>query len=417
LGNHHVWYLQYGEVFEMMTAKDWRRRLLKLGYPETPRAERLAPAGFTAWRRGNGTLKLANLKNISSTGILLLTEERWPIGELIPLTLQGEGSPENRSQLQLEVQARVVQHGEDGIGLTFVLPACLDLNLWKILIKNVSVITDEKSVLFMLRMLRTILFLYRLCDAAANESIRLLGGELDEFRTENAMDIALGTEKLLASEPDADKMRAHPKLVTNILRNGSWAYDDLTKKLWAGLLASSCDMKGADESNNAYVELLIHITPTQSQIYLAACKKALELAPQNEDSPSTQIIFTPEEMIQVTDIYDLSRLATDIAYLFHAGLVEKCFNFSSYLPMESFDATPSRIGIALYKQCKGHCIELPTPLVESEDVGESEYAGESENVGESVYLRELEDLIKSAENSDESEDMGKAEDVGESKDT
>lgn len=337
----------------MTKVNEWKRWLRRIGYPEQPRAERRIPSGFAARQANNPASKPFTIRNIGSGGLYLLTEERWPLGELIPLTLEVEGSPEKSSEYQIAVQARVVWHGEDGIGLSFVLPPGLDPDLWDVLLRNVIVLTDPKNVLYTFRMLRTVLFLSRLCGAEANEAILLLGEELDQPGTENALEIALGAEKLLASEPGADRMRAHPRVVASLLKYGSWAHDDLTKQLWIGLLASSCTVEGIDESNAVFVDLLVHVTPIQSRIFVTACKKVMEVMSETRDLPSVRIIFTPEEMVRLTGIYDLSRLGVDIAYLFNSELLEKVFDFTSYIPTESFDITPSRLGLELYKRCQG----------------------------------------------------------------
>jgi hypothetical protein len=267
----------------------------------------------------------------------------------------------NHSEPQIAVQARVARHTEDGIGLSFVLPEGLDSNLWDVLLRNAVVLTDQKEILHTLRVTRTTLFLCRLCHAEARQAILLLGGELDEARTEKAMEIAHGAEKLLASEPNADKMRAHPHLVASILREGSWA-DDYTKQLWSGLLVTSCTVEGTDESNTVFADLLGNVTHYQSRIFVAACTRALELMSGTGYPPPTPIILTPEEMIRVTGMYDLSRIAMYVAYLFNSGIIEKVFDFTSYLPTESFDITPSRLGLELFERCKGSCIKLDSPL-------------------------------------------------------
>ena len=73
-----------------------------------------------------------------------------------------------------------------------------------------------------------------------------------------------------------------------------------------------------------------------------------------EDRPSSRILFTPEEMKLLTGKTDLTRVATDIAYLFHSGLVDRNFDFTSYIPTENFDITPARLGIDFYRNCQGH---------------------------------------------------------------
>lgn len=352
-------------VKKMTMLNEWKTWIRKLGYAEKPRAERRTPSGFAARRRNSSASKPATIADISSTGLHLLTEERWPVGELIPLTVEVEGLSENHSEPQIAVQARVVRHAEDGIGLSFVLPEDLDPNLWDVLLRNAAVLTDPKEISHTLRVLRTILFLCRLCHAEAHKAILLLGGELDENRTEKAMEIAHRAEKLLASEPDADRMRAHPRLVASILQHGSWA-DDYTEQLWAGLLATSCTVEGTDESNSVFVDLLVNVTQHQSRIFVGACNRALELMSGSEYPPSTRIVLSPEQMIRLTGMSDVSRIATDVVYLFNAGIIEKVVDFTSYLPMESFDMTPSRLGLELYERCKGHCIKPDIPLDVSE---------------------------------------------------
>ena len=178
------------------------------------------------------------------------------------------------------------------------------------------------------------------------------------------MEIALFAEELLAVEPDSDRMRAHPPLVASILKHGSWA-DDFTRHLWAGLLVTSCTPEGTDESNSAFVELLINLTHHQSLIFVGGCIRALKLMSGNEYPPPTRIVLAPEEMIRLTEMYDVSRIATDVAYLFNSGLIDKVFDFTSYVPMDNFDITPSRLGLELYHRCKGDCISpdllLDTP--------------------------------------------------------
>ncbi len=344
-----------------MTSKNkWKTWIHRLGYPETPRAERRSPSGFAARRADSPASKPAAIRNISSTGLHLLTEERWPIGELIPLIVEAKRLSEDPSAPQIRVQARVVRHAEDGLGLSFVLPEGIDPKLWDVLLRNAVVLTDPKDVLHTLRLLRTILFLSRLCHDGANESILLLGGELDRPKTENAIEIAEGAEKLLALEPD-HKIRAHPDMVLSILRHGPWA-DDLTRKLWAGLLATSCTAEGTDQSNSAFADLLVNVTDAQCLILIAGCIKALQLMPGTGFSPSSRIILTPEQLIRLTGRNDISRIATDITFLFNLGIIEKGLVFTSYLPTEKVDITPTRLGLELYERCMGQSIKHDLPL-------------------------------------------------------
>jgi len=338
-------------AYTMLSIDEWKRKLKRIGYPAIPRADRYSTSALAAWHGESASSKPATVKDISATGVYLPTEERWPLGESVSLTLQGEGLPEIRSELQVVVEAKVTRHGDDGIGLSFLLPAGLDTNLWGVLVRNAIALTDAHDVLFTYKTLRTIIFLCRLCQSGAEEAMLLLGGQLEEARLQSLLDIALGAEKLLASKSDADKMRAHPKTVKKILSDGSWASDNPTKQLWAGLLASSCSEEGTDDSSQSFADLLVQVTPVQARIFTAACAKAIKLTPKNGELPSRSVVFMPEKMIQITGIYDIPRIGMEVAYLFHHGLIEKNFDFTSYSQMDRFIITPTSLGMEMYKRC------------------------------------------------------------------
>ena len=349
----------------MSWLKNLKREFKGLGHLVHPRAERRASSGLAA-RFGRGPASIsAGVKDISTSGIYLFTEKRLPTGEPITLTLQQEGNPELSSELQFSVHARVARQGEDGVGLSFVLPPGMHEALWEMLVRNIVLLTDKDEVAQMFRTLRTFLFMSRICGSEAEEAIVLLGGVLDSDRTENLIKIALDTENLLASEPDVDRLRAHPRFVANILREGSWALDDLTRQLWIGLLASSCSVDAPDDSNQVFVDLLVHVTPVQARILSHACERAIGSAPGAEKSLGGSIVLNAEELIELTSMHDLTRNATDMAYLFNLGLIQKLYDFTSYLPAERFDITPSSLGLELYKHCHGSREKVEPHLVEA----------------------------------------------------
>ena len=244
----------------------------------------------------------------------------------------------------------------------------MDTDLWGVLVRDIVVLADPHQIALMFRTLRTILFLYRVCRSEAKEAILLLGGELDTDRTLTLARIALDAENMLASEPDAEHMHVHPKIVANILREGSWAPDELTRQLWAGLLASSCSVDTPDDSNQIFVRLLIHITPSMAKILVHGCERTLGAAPNVENPIPGSVVLNPKEIIEVTAVYDLYRNATDLAYLFNLGLIQKVFDFTSYHDADSFDITPTNLGIELYKHCHGCREKLDPHLAEQAGV-------------------------------------------------
>jgi hypothetical protein len=334
-----------------------------LSEPEQPRAERWPATGLSALYGIDSASKPAGIKDVSASGVYLLTDERFPANQIVSLILRLKSEQPDNSELQISVQTRAAWQGEDGVALEFVLPPGMNPDLCAALVHDIVSLSDRDQVADVFRHLRTVLFLYRLCESQADEAILLLDGRLDTDRTATLFKIAFDGENLLASKPDASRMRAHPKLLANILREGSWAPDEVTLKLWVGLLASSCSVDAPDDSNQIFVDLLVHITPTEGKILLYACERALSSTPGLENSASAPIVISAQEMVHLTGVHDLGRNATDLAYLFNLGLVENLFDFTSYRDIENFDITPSRLGLELYSHCHGPSQKIDPQLV------------------------------------------------------
>ncbi len=332
----------------------WQSTRRTLGKLEQPRAGRGPASGLTAHFKFEFASAPAGIKDISATGIYLITEKRLSSGELVTLILKGENKPEDSSDLEMWVHARVARQGEDGIGLSFELPEGMDRELWALLLLNLISLTEPGQVADMFHTLRTILFLCRICQSEAEETILLLAGHLHPDRKASVAKISLGAETLLAAEPDADKMRANPKLVTNILRDGSWHSVEPTLRLWAGLLAASCSVKSSDDSNQIFVDLLVHVAPIQAKLFVLGCERTLAVIPEFANADENFMVVSPEEMIELTGKHDLYRGATDLAYLYNLGLIRRVFDFTSYHGAEDFDITPSDLGLELYRRCTGH---------------------------------------------------------------
>jgi hypothetical protein len=65
-----------------------------------------------------------NVRNISSTGAYIVTEERWHLGTILMVTLQSTDEYiDARPPLSISVQSKVVRSGIDGVGLTFLFPS------------------------------------------------------------------------------------------------------------------------------------------------------------------------------------------------------------------------------------------------------------------------------------------------------
>jgi len=88
-----------------------RRRAIRQEWP------RLVAYDWTG-----AVLVVNGIRDISSTGLYLLTDKFWPLGTMVMLTLQRTDEVDENSERSITVQLRVTRWETDGIGLVFVQP-------------------------------------------------------------------------------------------------------------------------------------------------------------------------------------------------------------------------------------------------------------------------------------------------------
>lgn len=89
--------------------------------PDLRDAPRASLPGLAAYYWTGAAPKGHNIKDISSSGLYVITEERWYPGTLILMTLQVAGNGKRESfEHSLAVHSRAVRWGNDGVGLQFI---------------------------------------------------------------------------------------------------------------------------------------------------------------------------------------------------------------------------------------------------------------------------------------------------------
>ena len=104
----------------MKAVTSWLERLLSR---ERRRAERKSPSHLVAhyW---DGAAPLAHdIRDISATGLYLLTDQRWYPGTLVTMSLQRSSVPDTDPDGSITVKGKVIRSGADGVGLAFAMPA------------------------------------------------------------------------------------------------------------------------------------------------------------------------------------------------------------------------------------------------------------------------------------------------------
>jgi hypothetical protein len=88
--------------------------------PDRRIAPRDSPLGLAAYYWTGSAPKGHIIRDVSASGLYVVTEERWYPGTLILMTLQETENGEEIIERPLSVHSRAVRWGNDGVGLQFI---------------------------------------------------------------------------------------------------------------------------------------------------------------------------------------------------------------------------------------------------------------------------------------------------------
>ena len=333
----------------MKSLRSWFEKTFPPEESQRPRAERRSVPGLEAIHWTGSSPGLDIVRNISATGMYLVTRERWPQGEVNPVRLVYPELNDDSPERQVTLETKTARWGEDGMGLTFVLPECMDLWLWK-----TDGLIEPADILSEFRLARALAFLRRICPSATQDLKLLFREGLSNLRIANAMGITHRAEAMLAAERDFDRLRAPQSVVMRVIHDGSWAEDSTTQQLWAGVLATACTLMGDDESNLPYMDLLCELATIDGRLFTTACVKSQKVFASSGAVSAQPLICSAQDLILIAGAHDLMKIDRNIFQLANLGLLEprvksKYFNFE-----QEANLTPTALGLELFARCQGH---------------------------------------------------------------
>ena len=86
------------------------------------RAARKPAPGLVAYYWTGAAPEEHAVRDVSETGLFLVTEERWYPGTVVTMTLQKTDKDDSTQEHAIAIQSKAVRWGEDGVGLKFVVP-------------------------------------------------------------------------------------------------------------------------------------------------------------------------------------------------------------------------------------------------------------------------------------------------------
>ena len=101
--------------------RGWISRLFRRGPAEPRKATREPLDGLVAHFFTGGNPQAHEIRDVSTTGLYVVTTERWYIGTVIRMTLSKPDVGQHPSERSITINARSVRWGNDGVGLEFVV--------------------------------------------------------------------------------------------------------------------------------------------------------------------------------------------------------------------------------------------------------------------------------------------------------
>ena len=329
--------------------------LEKFVTPDAGRAERRVVEQFAGYRWTGSALERDTVRDISATGVYLLTKERWRLGTTVWLTLQKEGSVELDPARRITTQAKVVRCADDGVGLSFINAKDDPKSLrWERLLESVIAMTKPGDMLGFVRMVEAFAFLSRICPDGAEEIDEWVRARASNHKLANAVNIALKTENLFVLGPTAvDRGRVNPQVALRILECGSSTDEDWLHSSWAGLLFTSCSADGRDRSNLPFVELFSQLTVMPLRIFTVVCTKATKVISESGVA-AKPLACNLQEMAATVGSRGI-QVERDLDSLAALQLIEKkVVNTSTMLARDEAYVTPTSLGLQLFALCNGH---------------------------------------------------------------
>jgi len=330
------------------------RKLEKFVTPEADRAERRKVEQFAAYRWNGSDLTQDRVSDISSSGLYLVTQEKWQPGTILALTLQREGPLDPDPARRITTQAKVVRCGPDGVGLSFLWAKDDPRSRqWDSLLEALIAQTRPGDMRSLAQMVEAFALLGQICPEGADEIGEWVRTRASSHKILNAVAIILKAENLLYMQYDGQALQVSPQLAVRILEVGSETHESWLQNFWAGLLISSTST-GCQQSLVEFVELFSQLTSIPVRIFTVVCTKAAKILSATADVSAKPLSCKLEELASTVGARG-PQIQRDLASLASLHLIDKSVPVSySLVTSNEISITPSGLALQLFALCNGH---------------------------------------------------------------
>jgi len=198
-------------------------------------------------------------------------------------------------------------------------------------------------------------FLGAICMPVAEELGLMLKDKVRYWRMNNIAKIIEKSKGKMQYVDGQVQLNAHPKVVKEIIENGSYADDNDVQELWAGLLASSCTKNNGSDSNLIFINTLKDLTVNQIRVLNFICQRSIKKVDANGLTHSDkELNFNLDELRDFVDISNIHQLDAELDHLRSKELLSlfSGLNYSE-TPGITVELQPSAFALMLYVKGQG----------------------------------------------------------------
>lgn len=322
------------------------RMLVQVGLVER-RKDGRTPVPSLELVYGEGTeRKGLNIRDISPTGVFVLTEDRLKPGTHTLITLGQKPEMGRYSCPPVRLWARAVRQEEQGVGLTFVRDEA-DKSQWLELMSLAADMVTPGDAVARFRVARALSFLAQISPSVEIEIAEMMAANLDRRRKENLLALVFAAEQRLEEWNQQLRRDVSPLLIRQILQEGSKAEDEPARGVWVQLLATSC-VAGTDDVESLYfADVLSKLLPIDLAIFSAACERTLGVV----RSASMELYCSAEELREIAHTPNLVAIEQHLHFLHDVDLIGKTAKPLKGEQIRQANMTATALGLQLYARC------------------------------------------------------------------
>jgi hypothetical protein len=206
--------------------------------------------------------------------------------------------------------------------------------------------------------------LSRMCLPAAEELGLMLKDRVRYWRLKNIINIVNRVPGKIGVDNNTLQLTVHPRIMNEVMENGSWCDDESLQDMWAGLLASSWNANG-DDANILFTQKLKNITTIQAKVVKIICEQCNVTLHDSGLIEGRNVQLTLDQLINITGCDDVNQLDSELDSLranelISSGVFERGGGFNALDNPLVANLRPSAILLHLHAKTQGFSGQLKT---------------------------------------------------------